>query len=116
MTKRVLDVDPLSGVRVVYEEESDGSIAIHHEQDVTRYLERNKALANDDDRTKAGLKGEMWHYASIPTIVQMKWLKEHGVDIYKPEHRKKMFKLLNDPDYRYLKTTSAYHLPKTDVK
>jgi len=108
--KRILDYDPLSGITTTFDyiPETDTTV-IHREQDVSLILDANKALQNDDDVTKKGIKKSWWHYAQIPNIVIEKWLNEHGVDVYNKDHQKKVFKLLNDPEYRYLKTTSKYH-------
>lgn len=110
MTKRLIDRDPITGEAVWYEyRHSDDSAVITHTQDVEQILDRNIISANDDDKTKRGIKKDFWKYAEIPNIVYVKWLIEKGVDIFNPGHRKEMFKLLNSPEYRYLKTTSKYH-------
>jgi hypothetical protein len=51
----------------------------------------------------------MWHYASIPTGLQMKWLIEEGLDVYDDNHWPRILRKLNDPEYKYLKTTNKYH-------
>lgn len=113
--KRLLDYDPLHGVSCFFEYKHDQKqITLTHEQDVSPILDRNKALANDDDRTKRGIKDDWWHYASIPTTVEMEWLQKFGVNLNDPSHKGKIFKLLNHPDYRYLKTTTLVHNVKAD--
>lgn len=82
---------------------------ISYTADSTPVLERNKKMQNDDEYTKQGMKDEFWHYASIPVMVQMDWLINHGVDIYNKDHGPRISKLLNDPEYRYLKTTTGHH-------
>ena len=110
MTRRLIDRDPITGEAVWYEySHADDSCTITHTQDVDDILDRNIACANDDDKTKRGIKNDFWKYAEIPNIVYVKWLVEKGVDIFNPAHKKEMFKLLNSPEYRYLKTTSKYH-------
>jgi len=91
-----------------YIPETDTTV-ISHEQDVSLILDINKAIANDTDISKAGIKGGWWHYAQVPNIVIQKWLNEHGVDFYNKGQQKEIFKLLNMPEYRYLKTTTKMH-------
>jgi len=108
MAKHLLDFNPLTGEQVVFDYQGD-KVQITHHQDVARIIEGNKALAKNDGLTKRGIKNDMWHYATIPNVVALKWKQEKGVDINNPAHRKAMFKLLNDPEYAYLKTTTLKH-------
>jgi len=91
-----------------YIPETDTTI-LYREQDVSAILDANKAIANDGQITKDGIKGNWWHYFQIPNIVIEKWLNEHGVDVYNKDHMKKVFELVNRPEYRYLKTTTKMH-------
>jgi hypothetical protein len=110
MTKRLIDRDPITGEAVWYEyKASDDSATITHTQDVSAILDSNIAMANDPDKTARGIKGDLWKYASIPNVVYVKWLQEKGVDIFNRAHRKEMFRLLNSPEYKYLKTTNKVH-------
>jgi len=105
--RKLLDYDPLSGVTQYYHyNENTGDWGIESVQDVQPIIEHNKALQNDDGYTSHGIKNEMWHYARIPIVIQEKWLKEKGIDVMNKEHWGAVKKLLNDPDYRYLKTTT----------
>ena len=108
MTRKLLDYDPLTREAVWFEMKDD-VLELHQTQDVTPILELNKRLANNDDYSKKGMKKDWWHYASIPNIVALKWLKEKGVDVMNKAHEKKVFQLLNDPEYRYLKATTKRH-------
>jgi hypothetical protein len=106
--KEVLDFNPLTGETTRFE--SDGEkFRIVQYQDISPILDGNKRLAADESHSRKGIKNDMWHYATIPNTVALKWKQEKGVDIFNPEHRKKMFKLLNDPEYSYLKTTTLKH-------
>ncbi len=107
MTTRLLDYDPLRGIAAWwrYEPHTDSAI-ITHTQDVSSVLEANKRAANDDEKTKRGIKRDWWKVASIPDIVWLKWKQEKGVDIFDQSHTDAILKLLNDPEYRYLKTTA----------
>jgi hypothetical protein len=96
--KRLLDYDPLTGVRSDFESTEDG-FHIHYTQDVEDILETNKLRANN----APSRMGEFVHAADVPITIQMQWMTEHGVDIYNPDHTQGILRLLNDPDYRYLK-------------
>ena len=110
MSKRVLEYDPLTGITTYfdYAAETDTTI-ISREQDVSHILDANKALQNDDQVTKDGIRDSWWHYAQIPLVVIEKWLNEHGVDAFNKDHQKAVYRLLNDPQYKYLKTTAKMH-------
>lgn len=110
MTKRLLSHDGITGISTFHEYDSQtDETRIIHIGDSTPYLEQSKAEANDDEQTKKGIKNGFWHYASIPPAVQVKWLIEKGVDVYNKHHGKEVGKLVNSPEYAYLKTTSKYH-------
>lgn len=111
MTKRLLGYDPITGLYTYhdYDPQTDQTI-IQHEGDCEPVLERNVALANDTEYTKTGIKRELWHYASIPAALQVKWLIEEGIDVYKEEDWPRVSKKLEDLDFRKLKTTSKKHL------
>ena len=110
--KRVLDYDPLTGMTTTFDYDPMTDVTtIGREQDVTAILEANKRLQNDDGYTREGFKDCWWHYATIPNIVIEKWMNEDGIDVYNKEHNKAVFKKLNQPEYRYLKTTNKIHLP-----
>lgn len=110
MTRRLIDRDPITGEAVWYEYSAINDTAtITHEQDVAPILEGNVIKAADDDRTARGIKRDFWHYARVPNIVWLKWKQEKGIDIFNPGQKKELFKLLNDPEYKFLKTTAKTH-------
>ena len=100
MTKRPFDYDPITGMRTDFVATDDG-FELHYEQDVEPILDHNKAVQNDGQSFK---RKDMWHAASIPVSIQLKWLVEHGVDVFNPDHGPAVKRLLNDPEYRYLRT------------
>lgn len=100
MAKRLLDFDPLTGMMTFHDyDEVEDKTFISYEQDVEPLLDRNKAAQND----ATGPMGDMVHVASIPQTIQMKWMVEYGVDIMNKDHMPKVKRLLNDPEWRYLK-------------
>ncbi len=86
-----------------------GESVIGSHQDVSVVLEVNKILQNSDTYSKKGIKNSWWHYASLPMVLIEKWKNEHGIDVFNKDHNKAVLKKINDPEYRYLKTTLKMH-------
>ena len=80
----------------------DGRAVLETAQDVAPILDRNRALATDGDGYTPGR--EMRRAASIPLVVAEKWRNELGVDLLDPDHWPAVKRLLNDPDWRWLRT------------
>lgn len=74
-------------------------------QDVGAALDRNRALYDSGDGYNADRS--MRRVASIPPIVIQKWLIEDGLDVWNPDHRDRLMRKLNDPDWRYLRTAQG---------
>ena len=86
--------------------DTDGDKLVQHSvQDVSPLIELNKKEFNKD-YIHGGVEtqGGMRKVASIPLIIIEKWKTEHGVDITNKDHWDKVKKLLNDPEYRFLRT------------
>ena len=92
-----------------YHPETDMTI-VAREQDVEGILDLNKYLRNDANYSKAGIKNEWWHYATIPNILIEKWKNEEGINVFDKNDSKRVFKKLNQPEYRFLKVTDKVHL------
>lgn len=84
------NVDDPDTVEVRYEQTANSIQAI---------LDRNKeSQADPFDKSS-----DMWHAAHIPVGVMYEWKVKHGVDAWDPNHRPAVMRLLDDPDYRYLR-------------
>lgn len=106
--KRLIDFDSLSGVQTWHEyDATEDRTIITETQDVEPLLEMNKAQYNDESFKRRGMKNEMLKVASVPVTVLMEWKTKHGVDAWDKNHTAKIMKLLNDPEYRYLRTASG---------
>ena len=82
--------------------EHSGEYAINHKaQDLTKLLDQNKRLQQEDHH----IKDELRLSARIPVTIYYEWKNKFGVDLYDKNHAQAVRKLLNSPDYRYLKTT-----------
>ena len=105
MITRSLGIDELTGLETIhhYDELTDVT-HIEHRQDCRAGIEIMKSLHNTDLQQK-GCKDGWMHAAWIPDVIQIKWMKEEGIkNIYDEEYWPKIQRLLNSPDYRYLKS------------
>jgi hypothetical protein len=106
--KRILDYCPETGVTEWFHGSADGkSFSISYEQDCEDIIESNKQKQLAGREYREGWSKDMWRVASIPIIIQMKWMTEHGVDIMNKDHWPAVKRLLNSSDYRYLKTSEV---------
>lgn len=103
-----LDYDPARGMTEYMDSTyGDNRLQIHYQQDVESVLELNKVERNDG-LTDYGIKNDLWLYARIPPVVILKMKYEYGVDIFKKDHLKKAFELINR-EFPYLKCTEKHH-------
>ncbi len=113
MAKRLVSIDPATGLQTWHDYDPlTDETTIGYAADSSSVIELNKAMQKDDQFTKDGIKREFWMYAQIPVEVQVDWLINKGVDILNRDHAKKVFELVNSPEYRHLKTTAGFHKPK----
>lgn len=107
---QLLDYDPLTGMTIYTDWTSDGDLVVKQEADVSLVMDYATAMQNNEERTRQGIKNDMWHYASVPAAIWMKWRAEHGVDIFSndPGQKAAVMKLLNG-DYSRFKTTHKRH-------
>lgn len=113
MAKRLLEYDKLNQVATFHEYDQQTKVTtIETVQDAAPFLEANKRTMTAEPggamglnaRSKRQIQNGWWHVASIPIGVQMKWMTEYGVDIFNEDHAKRVKKLLNDPEWAYLRT------------
>lgn len=99
-----LGIDPLTGIETVHHYDHDTRITrIERVQNLEPILERNKELAKTEHQA-IGIKRNWWHAGTIPNIIIEKWLNEFGIDFFNPDHWPAVKRLLNSPDWRYLRT------------
>lgn len=79
-----------------------GSLTVHRTADVEPILESNKALASLNDGYTPSR--ELRRAASIPFAIVEKWKNELGVDVFNPDHRPAVKRLLNSREYLFLRT------------
>lgn len=99
--RELVDYNPMFG-RYTYVEDGDQDEFTIREVFDRRLskavVDRNKALEGTQ-RTD----GDMRLTASIPPEVQLEWVEKFGVNLWNPNHAEGVKRLLNDPDYRYLR-------------
>lgn len=106
----ILDYDPLTGERVTLNwSESEQTLTVGHEQDMQPFLDANARQVIEADHRAQVKKGWVKYASGITNTVMLKWKREHGVDIFNPDHGKAVMALLNSREYRKLKTTDITH-------
>lgn len=105
MTRMLLDRDPLSGMEQ-YVHAGDGRVVIESVQDVEPELDANKrAMTGDAPRTRLFYNDPQMRWVGhVPDVVQLLWRNRYGVEFWNREHWPAVRRLLNDPDWRYLRT------------
>lgn len=78
---------------------NNDQIVISTSADVQVSLDANKARQS----TPINKNAEFRMVASIEPVIYMKILNETGIDLMNRDHWPRFKKLLNDPDYKYLK-------------
>lgn len=84
------------------EDPMTGDLTVARLCDVEVNLEQNKALYNLNDGYTPSR--ELRRVASIPNAIIEKWRNEHGVDVFNPDHKLAVRRLLNSSEYLYLRT------------
>ena len=99
-SERLLDYDPVSGMKEWFSyDESTDTTAIRYEQDITEVIDACKAAQNEDFDKRA----DLWHAAHVPVGILMEWVAKYGVRAWDKNHAPAVRRLLNDPDYRWLR-------------
>lgn len=108
-----LDYNPVTERTTTFHRLEDGDWAISYTgEDVAPLLDHNKMLQNHgpmpgsfgSTKNELGLR----KVASIPPSVQLKWYVEKGVEVWNPAHEQAVTKLLNDAEWRYLRTDNTF--------
>lgn len=103
--KRLISYNPDHGIRAYHERDPhNGATLITHEyDDVDDILDNNKLNYNHVNGWNAD---RSFHkVASIPLAVVHKWLVEEGWDALDKRYSDKLKQKLNDPEWRYLRTS-----------
>ncbi len=102
MTERLLGFDRASGLAQWWLQDGEGNWAQRSSQLVDALLDLNREAQVHCDPYNAARDVRM--VARIPLIIIAKWRNELGVDYWNPDHQDKVDALLNDADWRWLRT------------
>ena len=103
MSERLLDRNPHSGLEAWFSHDAASGVStIRYHQDAGPVIEANKRRQNESDGYSASR--ELRRAASIPPIIVLKWLTELGVNVFDRDHWPAVRRLLNDPDWRWLRS------------
>lgn len=105
--KRLLSRNPDSGVERWMHHDGE-RIGIETRQDVTKALDQIARVRNSWEGYRDD--GEHHHHriAHIPNVVIDQWLTEDGIDVFNPDHADRVWKKLNDPDWKKLRTSEGW--------
>lgn len=104
--KRILTRNARTGVERWMHHDGE-KIAIETRQNVAKALDANRKERNAFEGYKDRADHHMHKVAHIPAVVIDAWLAE-GIDVFDPEHADRVWKRLNDPDWRNLRTTEGW--------
>ncbi len=88
----------------VHQDYSEGTTTFERVQDVEPYLDWNKMLREQRQKSDWGK-----HIASVPNVIIEKWLNEEwargntGLQFGTEEFRRMVWRRLQDPDNKYLR-------------
>ena len=91
-----------TGTRHAWCDDGKGGGVVISTTDVGQMLERNRAMALANDGYSPSR--ELRRVASIPFAIVHKILTEEGVNVLDPANSDRLVRLLNDPDYAWLRT------------
>ena len=114
--RKLLDYDPVNGIKTFFRYDpleskhaEERSWTFEYEaEDFAHEVEASKALQNDDDHWKDGVKDGMVHFAHIPNAILLKW-HTMGVNI---NDAKELINMTNRPEWKYLKCVDKVHIAK----
>lgn len=85
----------------------DGDLTVRRVQDVEGIIDSNKRLQNEQQKWAGAFR----HIGQIPNVILEKWMNEEGAPnilaMGTDEFGQFVKRKLNDPDWRWLKTTSG---------
>lgn len=104
--KRFVDYDPINGITtsMMYDVMTDTTTLITEYSDCEDRLDINKALQNDPEYWRKGVKAGLAHFAHIPNSIINKWLVEEHINVFDKNDEKKVAEKLYSPEYQFLRT------------
>ena len=105
-----IDYDAWSGIKRKYvrSEKKGKWHMLSRSADLQANVDANKRQQNEG-RQRFKVDGMTFErVASIPLFMVEFWRKAYGIDIFNKDHEPAVMRLLNNPDLKYLKTTSKH--------
>ena len=102
MSRRLIGWNHETGVAHWWLEDGEGNWAQQSFQHTEALIDLNREAQSHCAPDNAGR--DMRLVARIPVIIVAKWRNELGVDYFDPDHQAKVDALLNDPEWRWLRT------------
>lgn len=104
----LFDHDPETGVTETFDYDPVMDVVtITASQDVSGFLDQMKTVRSMPEISQTGIKEDWWHYASIPTTVELA-LRKKGLHLENKDHMKAILREINT-NYPYLKATEKWH-------
>ena len=94
----------------MHHDTAEEKVHIEVVQDVGPALERAKAMRNDTELKKRGIRQGWMHAALLPDGIVHRWMNEKRIprEYLSKEGQEAIMKILRtDPDYQYLKTVDG---------
>lgn len=105
MTARLLGWNKETGVASYWHEDGEGNWAREAVQDTGALLDLNREAQNHCNPYNGERDVRM--VARIPLVVITLWRDRYGVDYWNRDHQAKVDQLLNDPEWRWLRTDTG---------
>ena len=103
--RRLIDWRQDAGIAWWWVEDGAGNWAQQTFQVTGPLLDLNKEAQNHCDPYNAAR--DVRQVARIPLVILAKWRHELGVDYWNPDHQAKVDALLDDPEWRWLRTDAG---------
>lgn len=104
MAKRLLGVDPLTGIRTFHHyDHATGKTHIEESQDCSKILKYTQTLANDSSYKRRGIKSDWYHFATLPMAVVLELKDKYHLDVFNDDDLAKIEKVIAR-DYKRLLT------------
>lgn len=97
------------GIKREWHDHEDGTFTVVEKEDVSALLDQNKKIQNDHDGYTQSRDMQWVARIDRTTIADY---AARGINLFHPMHEPELRKLLNDPDYRGLRTGLGHIGPK----
>lgn len=105
--KKLLKRNPVSGAETWFHHDGE-KIFIERKQDLSWVNDIRQRMRNDFEGYKDKGDNHFHHVAHFTAVEMDHILNTHGIDVLNEEHADRVWKLLNDSDYRNLRTTRGW--------